>query len=118
MSRAGKAAVIVWWVVAVAWALSLVLQRTIFFGPASCELTAGSSVYGSSEWSWAPPGIACRYDLDPDRLPPFTVPPGPSDSAVPAGLVFSAVAYRLGRHHRESATVSTGSAGARTPSER
>lgn len=52
------------------WVLALLIWGVMlgvewyFSGPASCALDPGSSLYGTAEWSWRPPGRTCTWNLE------------------------------------------------------
>jgi len=63
--------VAVWLLLLLAWIARLALEAGA--GSVGCELTPGSSVFGTPNWGWFPPGVTCTYLL-PDG---HTVVQGP-----------------------------------------
>lgn len=52
----------IWVLALLVWDI-LLAAEWYFSGPVSCALDSGSSVYGTAEWSWLPPGRTCTWDL-------------------------------------------------------
>jgi hypothetical protein len=52
------------WSAAAAALVGVLVVEALLLGPTSCELAAGSSIYGDATWSWLPPGVACRWELE------------------------------------------------------
>lgn len=52
---------VVWVLLLLAWVARLTAEA--WTGSLGCELTPGSSVFGTASWGWLPPGITCTYRL-------------------------------------------------------
>ncbi|GHC80017.1 hypothetical protein GCM10007079_18680 [Nocardiopsis terrae] len=51
-----------WILVTLAWFVLLGFEWYIS-GPSSCPLEDGTSLYGTSAWSWFPPGQVCVWEV-------------------------------------------------------
>ncbi|MGW5878073.1 hypothetical protein ACWFMI_16165 [Nocardiopsis terrae] len=51
-----------WVLVTLAW-FALLGFEWYASGPSSCPLEAGTSLYGTSDWSWFPPGQVCVWEV-------------------------------------------------------
>jgi hypothetical protein len=87
---------LVWGALAAALVGTLVVEAMLL-GPTSCELAAGSSIYGEASWSWLPPGVACRWELELGGDVPVVVTSGPSWARMGMALVLAGWAAAL-RH--------------------
>ena len=88
---------LVWGVVVAALVGVLVVEASLL-GPTSCELAAGSSIYGDASWSWLPPGVACRWELDLGAGTPIVVAAGPSWARI--GMVVLLAGWAAALRHR------------------
>lgn len=76
-------------VLSVLWALALLGWIALLgiewyvTGSTACPLTPASSVYGTAEWSWLPPGRTCTW-----QLPGGTHADAPSPARVGIALLF------------------------------
>ena len=52
----------------------------------TCELAPASSIYGTGDWSWIPPGLNCTYRLGEEgrvTVPPPAMPKSPAAGTSP-----------------------------------
>lgn len=82
------------WGVAMAALVGFLVVEAMLLGPTSCELAAGSSIYGDASWSWLPPGVACRWELEVGGVP-TVLTSGPSWARVGMVLLLAGWAAAL-----------------------
>lgn len=51
------------WALALAGWIIMLAAEGYLAGTTSCELGPGTSVFGTAEWSWLPPGRTCTWEL-------------------------------------------------------
>lgn len=56
---------VLWLTVSCAW-IALLTLEWLTHGPVSCPLEPGTSLYGTSSWSWLPPGRVCTWEITVD----------------------------------------------------
>ena len=86
MRNAWRACVVVWIAIGLVACFFLVVEASA--GDLACELGAGTSIYGSAEWQWFPPGQHCFYPPDGERLATL-IEQGPPVSRSVAVIVFA-----------------------------
>ena len=86
------------WSAAVAVPVGVLVVEALLLGPTACELAAGSSVYGDATWSWLPPGVACRWELEVGGDTSTVVTSGPSWARV--GMLLLLVGWGAAIRHR------------------
>ncbi|GLU49893.1 hypothetical protein [Nocardiopsis ansamitocini] len=76
------------WLAATALWLGLLVAEWATSGPTSCDLSPGSSVFGTVSWSWLPPGRTCTWVLGLDSGP-VTVVHGPPTARLGTAAVLA-----------------------------
>lgn len=79
----GTTALGVLWTLALLGWITLLGIEWYFTGSTACPLTPTSSIYGTAEWSWLPPGRTCTW-----QLPGGTHTDAPSLARVGIALLF------------------------------
>lgn len=54
---------VVLWLIATASWIALLGLEWYTSGPLACPLTPDSSLYGTADWSWFPPGHVCSWEV-------------------------------------------------------
>lgn len=73
----------VWGASLLGW-VALLAVEWYLTGPAACPLNSTSSIYGTEQWSWLPPGRSCSWEL-----PGGTHTDGPPTARVGILLLFA-----------------------------